>query len=479
VKEAHPKLTTRLKAPRLTASTLDPALYLSPASILAWSGLNLVGLGDFAREIIEGKRDNSSSRGAEDGVPVYRQANLAALRWRLSAEHWKQPGIEDRTCVQPGDIVVNKLAPVRAAIATSHLHRHPVDANCYLLRGMERPIALWAALCLNQPLYAEYLVRLAGASILPRVTMRALRELPLLSPPAESRNLAEKTWALVDGSLAQEENLHRLISEAQDRICPPETARFWQERLASLDKLTWWRRVPGEVIPHSLLPGHSLFELLRHELQSNLGWVPLEHCLAPEQPSRTRLSVPDESSEALSLRCLRISDVGTDLTVAQAPSKEEVAWPGRVYRQPLRQQEILVSLLVSSPTVAYAGEIPRTDIFVTDHWERRLFRETPGAWAMILNSPLVSIQLRLLAQGSARQFLGSGAVSRVLVPVPPREERLSWDRTLLNYQRSKIEMEDAWRSLWNEAAAVFDRAHREAGVSIAFRTEAQEGGIDA
>ena len=430
-------------------------------------------------EVIEGKRDVSSSAHVDDGLPVYRQVNLAALRWKLSAEHWKQPGSVDRTCVQPGDVVVNKLAPVRAAIATPRLHRHPVDANCYLLRGMDRSDALWAALCLNQPLYAEYLVKLAGASILPRVTMRALRELPLLVAPMESPNLAEKTWALVDGFLAQEENLHRIISEAQDRICPPETVRFWRERLASLDKLTWWRRVPGEVLPDSLLPGHSLFELLRHELQSNLGWIPVEQCLAPAQPSRTRLSVIDESADAPSLRCLRISDVGTDLTVARAPNKEDVAWPGRVYREPLRQEEVLVSLLVSSPTVAYAGEIPRTDIFVTDHWERLLFRETPGAWAMVLSSPLVSIQLRLLAQGSARQFLSSGAVSRVLVPVPPREKRLPWDRALLHYQRSKIELEDAWRGLWNEAAAVFDRAHREAGVSIAFRTQAQEGGIDA
>lgn len=429
-------------------------------------------------EVIEGKRDTSSAEPANEGSPVYRQANLAALRWKLSAEHWKQPQIADRTCVRPGDVVVNKLAPVRAAIATPRLHRHPVDSNCYLLRGMERTDALWAALCLNQPLYAEYLVRLAGASILPRVTMRALRELPLLVAPMESRNLAEKTWALIDGFLAQEEILHRIVSEAQDQICPPETVRFWQERLASLDKLTWWRRVPGDLIADSLLPGHSLFELLCHELQVDLGWVPLHQCLAPEQPSRARLSVTEDSPEVPTLHCLRISDVGTDLTVGQAPNKEEVAWPGRVYREPLRQEEILVSLLVSSPTVAYAGEIPRTDIFVTDHWERLRFRETPGAWAIILSSPLVSIQLRLLAQGSARQFLSVGAVSRVLVPIPPREERLPWDRALLNYQRSRIKLEDAWRGLWNEAATVFDRAHREAGVSIAFPREAQEGSID-
>jgi hypothetical protein len=264
-------------------------------------------LGGLAGEIIEGKRDTSRSGGDGEGIPIYRQANLSALRWKLSAEHWKQPTITDRTCIFPGDIVVNKLAPIRAAIATSRLYRHPVDANCYLIRGMEGATAFWAAFCLNQPLYAEYLLRLAGASILPRVTMRALRELPLLAPPAESRNLAERTWGLIDGFLSQEENIRRVIAEAHDRICPPETLRFWQARIASLGTPSWWRRVPSTVIPDSLLPGHSLFEILRQELQANLGWVPLERCLAPakEQPARTRLPMADSSPEPVRLPSVR------------------------------------------------------------------------------------------------------------------------------------------------------------------------------
>jgi len=454
-------------------------LYLSPASALASAEGPRLTLGS-ASEIIEGKRDTSLFGSEGEAAPTYRQANLGELRWKLSAEHWKQPGGSDRTCVIPGDVVVNKLPPIRTAIATSRLYRHAVDANCYLIRGMDRGTAFWTAFCLNQPLYAEYLLRSAGASILPRVTMRALRELPLLVPPAESRGLAEKAWSLLDAFLSQEENLRRDISEVQDRIAPPETLRFWQERLASLEAPSWWRRVPGTVIQDSLVPGHSLFEMLRQELQENLGWVPLERCLAPEkeQPARTRLPIADSSVEPVRLRCLRISEVGPDLTVAQAPEKEEIGWPGRVYRLPLRQEEVLVSLLVSSPTVAFAGEIPRSDIYVTDHWERLLFRETPGAWAMILTSPLIRIQLRLLAQGSARQFLSIGTVGQILVPVFPHEERLPWHSALLRYQRNRLELEEEWRKLWNEAAAVFTKTHREAGVAIPFGGE-DKGGAEA
>ena len=207
--------------------------------------------------------------------------------------------------------------------------------------------------------------------------------------------------------------------------------------------------------------------------------MPLERCLAPatDQPARTRLPIADDSPEPDRLRCLRISDIGSDLTVAQAPEKEEVNWPGRVYRLPLQQEEVLVSLLVSSPTVAYAGDIPRSDIYVTDHWERFLFRETPGAWAMILSSPLIGVQLRLLAQGSARQFLSSGAVRHVLVPVLPREERLPWDRALRRYQQHRLELEGAWGKLWDEALAVYERTHREAGVAMSFSAEGADGGV--
>ena len=395
---------------------------------------------------------------------MYRQANLLALRWRLSQVHWRPPATSDRTSVLPGDIAVNKLAPVRAAWATSRLYRHPIDSNCYLLRGVSRPTGFWVAVCLNQPAYAELLLRAAGAAILPRVTMRALKELPLLPPPPEAPALAERAWSLLDAILAGEESLSRLAEAAMDRTCPPETLHFWQHQIAT-ETTNWWRRVPRASLSDSLVPGHALFDILRHHLRDELAWEPLDRFLAPEQPHRSRLPVALPGPPRL--RCLRISDVATDFTAARIPEPQAVEWPGRVYRDPLRREEVLVSLLVSSPTVAFAGEIPRQEIHVTDHWERMRFRETPGAWAIILNSPLVRMQMRLLARGSARQFLNSGALSQLLVPNIPRDEREHWDRALRRYQHDRLEAEAAWDRLWNDALEVFHRVHRAAGAMLA------------
>ena len=66
-------------------------------------------------------------------TPVYRQASIGCLRLQLSAQHWVSPQIEGRWCVRPGDVVLNKLAPVRAAFVSPAAKRHPVDGNT--LRG--------------------------------------------------------------------------------------------------------------------------------------------------------------------------------------------------------------------------------------------------------------------------------------------------------------------------------------------------------
>src|SRR5439155_18870958 len=90
----------------------------------------------------------------------------------------------------------------------------------------------------------------------------------------------------------------------------------------------------------------------------------------------------------------------------------------------------------------------------------------PGAWALILSSPLVRLQMRLLAQGSARQFLNSGIMGDLLVPDLPREDREIWDRLLSVYQQRRIAAEAAWRELLGEASRPFERTHREAGLHI-------------
>lgn len=416
-------------------------------------------------EIIEGKRNVTGGGDVPgDRLSTYGQANVGVLRWHLDAAQFLTRPQVDRAAVQPGDIVVNKILPLRAAWVSPRLRRHPVDANCILIRGLETATSFWTAVCLNQPLYKDHLAAAAEGAVLARLKVRSLRDLPILPTPEECRPIAATASAVLDQLIAAEETLRREVAAAEERITPPEVLRFWEDRVTAIDNHSWWRRIPGEMIQDSLSPSHALFEVLRQELQANFGWVPIKQCiLMPEQGRKEyRQRLTGSSESTVVARCLRISDVDSDFTVATAPPPEQVDWPGRVYQMPLQPHQVLVSLLVSSPKVAYAGKIPAPDIHLTDHWERLVFRETPGAWAIVLNSALVRIQLRLLAQGSARQFLGSGSLDQVVVPDLTREERVLMHRSLNEYQQSRLASEREWTEVLTQAEEVFRTAHKPA-----------------
>ncbi|MBS1803684.1 MAG: hypothetical protein JST28_09970 [Acidobacteria bacterium] len=393
---------------------------------------------------------------------LYRQANLGVLRWSLEpAQMLMRPQV-DRAAVQPGDVVLNKIMPIRASWVTSRLRRHPVDANCILVRGLDPASSFWIAFCLNQPLYKEYLAASAEGSALPRLKLRSLRELPVLPAPAAFIALAVRAANVLNELLGAEEVLRAEIDAAEERITPPEIFEFWKQRVAAIDRRSWWKRIPGQVVPESLSPGHALSEVLREELQANFGWIPLTRCLAPiseGEKKEYRQRFAPIASQQIRSRCLRISDVGSDFTITEAPELLPIDWPGRVYQLPLQPAEVLSSLLVSSSKVAFAGHFPPDEIHLTDHWERLAFRETPGAWAIIFNSPLVRIQLRLLAQGSARQFVGSDSLGQIVVPNLPHEERLPLHRFLSDYQQKRLSLEREWRRVNREAQEIFEAAH--------------------
>lgn len=470
---------TRWISPQiLGGKSWDPLMHLGPAAALGEVRGPKKLLVELLADIQEGDRRLEGEQQSEAGTPAYRPGHVGTLRWNLTPENWQQPTQTSQSCVRPGDVVLTRWAPIRAAWVTGRLHRHPIDANCYLLRGMSPETAFWVSFCLNQPLYGEYLLRSAGASVLPRVTMRALRELPVMIPPAEVRVLASRAAELLDGILAEEDGLRLLMSAVEERISPADALQDWRTRVAALEAVSWSRRIDSVILGDSLMPSHAIFGVLTHELKEELGWQHLGDVLAPEseQPSRGRLT-PDSALTLARVPYLRISDVGSDFTLAAAPQPQRVTWPGRIYHRSLRRDEVLVSLFAASPKVVFAGAIPAEDVLVTDHWERLRFRETPGAWAMIMNSQLVRLQIGMLARGAARQFLGAGSIQRIVLPNIEREERELWDHQLRRYQQNRLRLEAAWQKLAAEAQELFDRLHREAGTTARARSpRSLEGG---
>src|SRR5581483_11148883 len=102
------ELTGTVPASNFDADTWDPSLQFGPAAGLRrLAPSNTFKLSDLAWEIREGMRDvpnNKDQAARKVGAPgpIYRQANLGAIRWRFTPDLWQQPKWDNPACVQPG-----------------------------------------------------------------------------------------------------------------------------------------------------------------------------------------------------------------------------------------------------------------------------------------------------------------------------------------------------------------------------------------
>jgi hypothetical protein len=216
----------------------------------------------------------------------------------------------------------------------------------------------------------------------------------------------------------------------------------------------WARFFPAADVDDSLIPRHVTLAYLQHGLRDRQGWVRLDELLAPGQPRRKRMT-----QVAPLGRYLRLGDVGPDLMITPPAEGGTLPQPGRVYAEPLSPDEVLLSMLVTSPRVAFAGPEPAAGIHVIDHWERFRFRETPGAWALVLNTAAVRRQMPLLAMGSAQQFTHPESVRGLVLPPVSLDLRLKWDKVLRRCQARHHDLEARWRDLWPWALALYHAAH--------------------
>ncbi|MBD1999292.1 hypothetical protein H6G00_22215 [Leptolyngbya sp. FACHB-541] len=433
-----------------------------------------VELRELAQSILEGWRVSTvQGRAGYDpriqDAPIYRQANLEPMRFRLDVEHWKPPEVEGSWCVQPGDVVINKIPPLRAALVTSQLPRHPMDGNCILLRSLKEPYGAWIAFCLNQELYADYLIRSSGSAALPRVGLKTLSQMPFALPSyADIAGINHQFWQWNDAALTNAESLYHLsaeveayvVSEVQplqddgDRL---DSSPYHSEKVqaaGSRPSLLPGRFFSSEVINDSWVPSHVQVANWQRQLRHRLGWLPLERLLSSDEISRDRLvDVPERG------RYLRLSDVRSDFTFVQPEEEDSVAWRSRVYRKPLTDEEVLLSTLVTSPQIAFVDESPVETTYVTDHLQRLRFKETPGAWALVLKTSPVRAQLAGMAMGTAQQFTHVDAVRQLCLPDVPIELRERWERAIRRHHQRKRELEVEWGETWNQAQRLFDAMH--------------------
>ncbi len=431
--------------PQVFCGRILPVLRLADALAASVQGV----------EVVEGQR---WGEGPEASGPVYRLSNVGSMEMRLEPEHCSSPRFASSRCVGPGDVVVSKIAPVRAAIVTPNVFRHPVDANCYLVRGLDLAMGFWFALCINQPAFGEYLVRKSGAAIVPRVRADVLGSVRLPRPPVGIEGVSRRVYSCIEQRLDSQIELYRFLATVRHEVTsslPSSVAEGGENEAVAA---SWFRFFQPADIDDSLVPAHVAVNGYQRRLQRDAGWKSIRNLTLINGWGGSRIT-----DSADGVRTLQLSDVGDDLTVLKSQVRSDATASRRVYAEPLHLNEVLLSALVSRSRVAFVGHKPAKSIHPTDHWHRLRFHETPGAWAAVLSDPEMHEQLGRLAIGTVQQFAPPWTIRKLVLPDISLETRIKWDTFLRRWQQRRLELEHDWVRLMAEAYGMLKETHRDCG----------------
>lgn len=356
---------------------------------------------DLGGDIVEGVRPGRQRGGV--APLLYRPSHLGGGQLMPEADHLATAPRPSRRAVGPGDVIVSKFLPPRCALATSRAPRHAPDSNCLRIVGLDPAPALWLVALLEHPAFGGQVARATAGTLLPRLGARDLARLDLPPVPYGVDALVPRWQESANGLIQLRRELHELRQDAQavaDELAPP---------LPDAHAPTW---MPGRDVPDTWAPD----QVARVRYQSRLasrGWIALDTYLRDDVP-RLRSRIPPA-------RVLRLSDATGDFDF-HLPELAEVKPPWfRLYADPLRPGEVLLSTLGSASKVVFHHPAVDSTVFVADLWVRIDGGVTPGALALLLETHQVSWQLQGATTGAVRQFVAREDVAAVRLPRLTRE----------------------------------------------------------
>jgi hypothetical protein len=433
----------------LAAMGWSPELFAGPAALALRAGQAGSSLEQMGARVLDGWRVSETPGSlAYDPraavTPVYRQANIGKFQLLLGEQHWASPQISGPWCVQPEDVVINKMAPVRAALVATNAKRHPVDGNSIIVRGLPRAAVPWVAACLNHPSYEQLLLLESG--VLKRVGLGSINELRVPPTPLAMEGVASGLREILDEITITGENLHRVKAEAV------EEASATQHPTPELRSGCFFPSIAVRI--DNLLPSWVALRAEQAVLESQEGWVALDELASFDD--RKRLTWTGGPCRALRLR-----DVSDDLLVPSSDQQHSSELDAsRTLAKALVPGEVLVSTLGSSFRAAYVDDEVPGHTHPVDSWVRLRFRETPAAWALLLSTQPVRSQASRLTVGSVQQFVPPDAMRSLRLPAPPREVRERWQRAVDRHHAQRRSQERRWSSLRSDLMALFDAVHR-------------------
>lgn len=344
--------------------------------------------------------------------------------------------------VGPGDLLLSKLLPPRAAVVVDATPRLPADGNCIRLRGARLGDALWIASLFAHPAFAPVVARLCVGTALPRIGVRDLASLAIPAVPEVMALIAPRwqeaanAWTDAERGVAE---LMLLVQRLADDVAEPVPDAHVPAFVApGLVRDTW---VPEQVA------------LARYRADlAGRGWVPLAtHLMA--NPPRVRESLP-------AIRLLRLSDADDTFGFTVPPVTDAPDNSFRVYATPLRPGEILLSTLGSASKVVVNHPPVESSIWLSDQWVRVEIGATTGAVALLLTTNQVRWQMERAATGVVRQFVSRDDLGDVLLPPISQQRTRDLHERLLALLQARSDAQTRLRFVRADVGALINCALR-------------------
>jgi len=454
---AKKKKHRRLDAAYLASNDCwGPETFLGDDAMLRLVGTTRKTIAEKGGQCIDGwravsNRESSAYDPLIDESPIYQQSNISTMILDAETDHYTPPIINDAPwCVQPNDIVLRKIAPVRAALASAYQPRHPVDSNGMIVRGIGLIETVWLAFCLNQSAYSDFLVGGRRGVSIARIGLKAVRELRPPTFPKYFTPIARRFIQINDEFTQAGATLYRLRQEVSDAVfesCLYFDLNQWVEDHSN--------RPFGFFNARDVAERWLLSELQLRQLQNRFlecGWRPVREKAEFFRPKRL-------NKRQAGIKPVRLKDVGYQLMINGIEETTDQTAPGRIYRKALSSGIVLLSSFGPRPKVAYVHETPGDALYAVDHWQLLGFSSFPGAWALILETFPIHAQLKRLTSGLVQQFIPAERLTEIMAPDLPNQLMAKWHNRLVQHHRKVADLKNRFRKTMDEMMLCYRQAH--------------------
>lgn len=385
----------------------------------------------------------------------YRMRHIEPMKLNVESHLMRPPSVDHLTsCVKKGDVLIRRIGSICASIVSNYHRQHPVDANVAIIRGLELNQAIWLSFCLNQLWYRRYLEQIGASKTMIRVGVKQLEQIPIAEMPTGFVALAKIYYKKYSALAYSQERLYNLRLSVNNWLTQKLSGSNFYTKISAPDiKSTY---IQSRHINDQLTYAASWQASLSEELISDYNCQKLTK-LALINPKSKYVSDPLQQTHVV-----KISDINSQLSVNKS---EQNGFGWRTLKSTLMPFDVLISTFVQEPRVAIIAQELKTLPLVSEQLAILRFHHAPGAYALLMETELITEQMRALAHGTTQRFIQHKMLEQIVIPEIEQSLAYSWHQQLLELQQEKEMLEQEISLLLEQMYSIYRTIHPEKNIT--------------